>query len=75
MWGRMQHVKASVGSVKSTLDVQVNEIVRSTAKADCHGSAHDIHIANVRDSCLGHAEMCVGPCTRQHGKGICGHLN
>jgi hypothetical protein len=67
--------KASVCGVKSTLDVQVHEIVPSTTTADCHGSANDIHAANVRGSCLDHAEMCVGPCTRQHGEGICGHLN
>jgi|694.fasta_scaffold92867_1 hypothetical protein len=71
----MQHVKASVGGVKCTLDVQVNEILPSTATSDCHGSANGIHAANVRGSCLDHAEMCVGPCMRQHGKGICGHLN
>lgn len=61
MWGKMQHVKAFVSGVKSTLDGQVHEITPSTAISDCHGSANGIHAANVRGSLLDHVEMSVGP--------------
>jgi hypothetical protein len=75
MQGKMQHVKAAVSGVTSTLDGQAHDNLPHTALSDWHGSPNGLQAVNVSDSFLDHAEMCVGPCRHQHGKGICGHLN